>query len=41
MRILKKGNNNTKGLAKSLVRFILQYGAAYWDPYGGQIDALD
>jgi hypothetical protein len=33
MRILKKGNSNTKSLAcMSLVRPILEYGAAYWDP---------
>ena len=43
MRILKKGNSNTKSLAyMSLVRRILEYGAAYWDPYReGQISALD
>jgi len=43
MRILKKGNSNTKSLAyMSLVRPILDYGAACWDPYGeGQISALD
>jgi len=36
MRILKKGNSNTKSLAyMSLVRPILQYGAACWDPYRG------
>ena len=33
MRILKKGNSNTKSLAyMSLVRPILEYGAACWDP---------
>jgi len=33
MRILKKCNSNTKSLAyMSLVRPILQYGAACWDP---------
>jgi len=33
MRILKKGNSNTKRLAyMSLVRPILEYGAACWDP---------
>jgi hypothetical protein len=39
MRILKKGNSNTKSLAyMSLVRLILEYG----DPYReGQITALD
>jgi hypothetical protein len=43
MHILKKGNNNTKSLAyTSLVRPILEYGAACWDPYReGQINALD
>jgi hypothetical protein len=43
MRILKKGNSNTKGLAyTSLVRPILEHGAACWDPYReGQINALD
>ena len=42
MHILKKGNNNTKSLAyTSLVRPILEYGAACWDPYReGQINAL-
>ena len=34
MRTLKKGNSNTKSLAyRSLVRPILEYGAACWDPY--------
>ena len=39
----KKGNSNTKSLAYiSLVRPILEYGAACWDPYSeGQISALD
>jgi hypothetical protein len=43
MRVLKKGNSNTKSLAyMSLVRPILEYGAACWDPYReGQICALD
>ena len=43
MRILKKGNGNTKSLAyMSLVRPILKYGAACWDPYReGQIIVLD
>jgi hypothetical protein len=43
MRILKKGNSNTKSLAyASLVRPILEYGATCWDPYReGQINALD
>ena len=43
MRILEKGNSNTKSLAyMSLVRPILEYGAACWDPYReGQISALD
>ena len=43
MRIVKKGNKNTKSLAcTSLVRSILEYGAACWDPYREcQISALD
>jgi hypothetical protein len=43
MRILKKGNSNTKSLAyRSLVRPILEDGAACWVPYReGQISALD
>jgi len=43
MRIIKKGNSNTKSLAyMSLVRPILEYGVACWDPYReGQISALD
>jgi len=43
MRILKKGNSNTKSLAyMSLVRPILEYGTACWDPYReGQISTLD
>jgi hypothetical protein len=43
MRILKKGNSNSKSLAyTSFVRPILEYGAACWDPYReGQINALD
>ena len=43
MRILKKCNSNTKSLAyMSLVRPILEYGAACWDPYReGQISALE
>jgi hypothetical protein len=43
MRILKKGNSSTKSLAyTTLVRPILEYGAACWDPYReGQIYALD
>jgi hypothetical protein len=41
-RILKNGKGNTKSLAyTSLVRQILGYGAACWDPYrNGQIKAL-
>ena len=41
--ILKKENSSTKSLAyTSLVRPILEYGAACWDPYrDGQIHALD
>lgn len=43
MRILKKANSNTRSLAyRSLVRPILEYGTACWDPYReGQIRALD
>jgi hypothetical protein len=43
MRILKKGNNNTKSLAyTSLVRPVLEYASSCWDPYKeGQINALD
>jgi hypothetical protein len=42
-QILKKGNSVTKSLAYTpLVRPILEYGAACWDPYReGQIYALD
>jgi len=43
MPILKKGNSSTKKLAyATLVRPILEYGVACWDPYReGQIHALD
>ena len=43
MQILRKGTSNTKSLAyMTLVRPILQYGAACWDPYReGQICQLD
>jgi hypothetical protein len=43
MHVLNKGNRNTKSLAyMSLVRPILEYGSACWDPYTeGQINALD
>jgi hypothetical protein len=43
IRILKKGNGNTKSLAYiSLVRPILEYGGTCWDPYRkGQVNALD
>jgi hypothetical protein len=43
MRVLKKGNSNTKSLAyMSQVRPILEYGVPCWDPYReGQINALD
>ena len=43
MRILKKGNSNTKSLAyMSLVRPTLEYGAACWDLYREeQISAID
>jgi hypothetical protein len=40
MRVLKKGNRNTKYTSK--VRPILEYGAACWDPHiEGIINALD
>ena len=40
MRILKKGNNNTKGLAYTAL--LLEYGAVCWDPYReGQVSALN
>jgi hypothetical protein len=43
MRVVQKGNKNTKNVAyKSLVRPILEYGAACWDPYREcQIKTLD
>jgi hypothetical protein len=43
MRILKKGNNNTKRLAcTSVVRPILEYAAVCWDPHReGQVSALN
>jgi len=43
MGIIKKENSGTKSLAyTTLVRPILEYGAACWDPYReGQIHALD
>ena len=43
MRILKKGNNNTKRLAyMTLMRPILEYGAVFWDPYReGRVSALN
>jgi hypothetical protein len=43
MRILKKGNSSTKSLAyTTLVRPILENGAACWDPYReGQIHTMD
>ena len=42
MRVLKKGNKNTKRLAyTSLIRPFLEYGSACWDPHRGQINALD
>jgi hypothetical protein len=43
MRVLKKGNNNTKSLAyTSLVRPIIEYEAVCWDPCReGQINALE
>jgi hypothetical protein len=43
MRIVKKGNKNAKCLVYTpLVRPILEYGTACWDPYREcQISALD
>ena len=43
MRILKKGNNNTKHLAYTAqVRTILEYGAMCWDVYReGRLSALN
>jgi len=42
VRVLRKGNRNTKSLAyTSLVRPVLEYEAACWDPCRGQINALD
>jgi hypothetical protein len=43
MRILNRRNNNTTNLAYTLlVRPILEYGAARWDPFReGQINASD
>ena len=43
IRVLKKGNRNTKGLAyTSLVRPVLEYETACWDPCReGKINALD
>ena len=42
MRILKKGNNNTKRLAyTALGRPILEYGAVCWDPHRGQVSVLN
>ena len=42
MRVLKKGDRNTKRLAyTSLVGPIREYGAACLDPCRGQINALD
>jgi hypothetical protein len=43
MRVLRKGNRNTKGSAyTSLVRSVFEYGSACFDPRReGQINALD
>jgi hypothetical protein len=43
MRVLKNGNSNTKKLVyMSLVRPILEYGAACWDPYReGKMNTLE
>jgi hypothetical protein len=42
MRVVKKGNKNTRNIAKkSLLCLILEYGAAFWDPHREcQINAL-
>jgi len=39
MRVLKKGIQSLS--YTSLVRHILEFGSAYWDPCRGQINALD
>ena len=41
--MLKKGNSDTERLTyMSLLRLIVEYGAAFWDPYReGQITELD
>ena len=43
LKVLKKGNRNTKSLAyTSLARPVLEYGSACWDPRReGQINVLD
>jgi hypothetical protein len=43
MRILKKGNHNTKHLVyTALIRPMLEYGAVCWDPHRvGQVSALN
>jgi hypothetical protein len=43
MRVVKRGNKNTKSIAfKLLARPVLEYGAACWDPYRVcQINGLD
>jgi len=42
VRILKKGYNNTKLVAyTALVRPIMEYEAACWDPYRGQVSAIN
>ena len=42
MHILKKGNNNRKRLAyTALLRPISEYVAMCWDPYRGQVSALN
>ena len=42
MRVLKEGDRKTKRVAyTSLVRPIVEYGSACWDPCRGQINALD
>jgi len=43
MRVLKKGNKNTKRLAYTApMRPIFEYGAVCWDPYSeGQVRVLN
>jgi len=41
MCIDKKGNNTKRLAYTALVRPILEYGAVCWDPYRGQVSALN